>query len=56
MVKEKQKDMKIPDIKKISIDAWQQSCPYCGKELEAVYIKQLNAQYLSHTATCKERR
>lgn len=44
--------MQIPEAKKVSVSAWQQTCPYCGKKLESVYIAQLNQQYLTHTKKC----
>jgi transcription initiation factor IIE alpha subunit len=45
--------MKITEAKKVSVSAWEQTCPYCGKSLKAVHISQLNQQYKMHIDYCK---
>lgn len=42
------------DLKIIKTSTYVISCPYCKKELKAVYIKQLNQHYNAHVKHCKD--
>lgn len=45
--------MTLPEAKMVKVSVWRLSCPYCGKKLDSMYIKQLNQHYLAHTQKCK---
>lgn len=44
--------MEMPKIKQVRINAYSITCPYCGKELESVYLTQINNSYKIHAINC----